>query len=72
MIKWAFKVKHFCENEAFLKCQRYPTDPKDVRMLVCDYKEKSSYVPSKGYVFGQDKCKLANNDELNYEQKKSL
>ena len=68
--KMGVQSKHFCENEAFLKCQRYIVDAEGCANAGCEYDENQVMCLPKNYVFGQDKCKLVN-DELNYEQKKS-
>jgi hypothetical protein len=68
--KMGVQSQHFCENEAFLKCQRYIADAEECNNAGCVYDQNQYMCLPKGYVFGQDKCKLVNNESI-YDQKKS-
>ena len=51
--KMGVQSKHFCENEAFSKCQRYISDPEGCEKAGCEYNKNQYMCLPKDYVFGR-------------------
>ena len=62
------KSKHFCVNEAFLKCQRYIKDAEGCENAGCEYDENQVMCLPKNYNFEDDKCSKAYDEEANDEE----